>query len=57
MNQFKINDRVAYLYGSTELKVIGLSYSEDQEEFIYTLEWSDNGEIGYAIEQELEHIN
>ena len=57
MNQFKINDRVAYLEGSTELKVIGLSYSEDQEEFIYTLEWSDNGEIGYAIEQELEHIN
>lgn len=57
MNQFKINDRVAYLEGSTELKVIGLSYSEDQEEIIYTLEWSDNGEIGYAIEQELEHIN
>ena len=57
MNQFKINDRVAYLEGSTELKVIGLSYSEDQEDFIYTLEWSDNGEIGYAVEQEIEHIN
>jgi hypothetical protein len=57
MNQFKINDRVSYLEGSTELKVIGLSYSEDQEDFIYTLEWSDNGEIGYAVEQEIEHIN
>ena len=56
MNQFKINDRVAYLEGNTELKVIGLSYLEYKESFIYTVEWSDDGEISYASEEELKHI-
>jgi hypothetical protein len=56
MNKFQINDRVAYLEGNTELKVIGLSYLEFKESFIYTVEWSDDGEISYASEEELKRI-